>query len=223
MLRRIVRTLKKLPLDFGQYELRYSTKGKLIAYALADSGEGRKALDVGCRDGYWSEQLKKKGYEVVSCDIDPRCPRALVVDANGRLPFPDNEFDLLWCSEVIEHLLDPAFTIQEFKRVLKPEGMLLMTTPNKDFWVFRAVEKLGIETATIQNEDHTYFFTYSDMKDLVGDCEFYGYFPYLLLKFRISAMASLMSPTIVLCHRNDKTTSQSPAPALVGVASETLA
>ena len=204
MLRRIVRTLKKFPLDFGQYELRYSTKGKLIAYSLIDSGLGRKALDVGCRDGYWSEELKRKGYEVVSCDLDPRCPCALVVDANARLPFSDNEFDLLWCSEVIEHLLDPAFTIQEFKRVLKPGGKLVMTTPNQDFWVFRLIQKLGISTAAISNEDHTFFFTYSDMKDLVGECQFYGYFPYMLLKFRISAAAPLMSPTIVLCHTNDK-------------------
>jgi ubiquinone/menaquinone biosynthesis C-methylase UbiE len=127
-----------------------------------------------------------------------------VVDANERLPFCDNEFDLLWCSEVIEHLLDPAFTIQEFKRVLKPGGKLLMTTPNQDFWVFRLIKKLGISTATISNEDHTFFFSYSDMKDLIGDCEFYGYFPYLLLKFRISATAPLMSPTIVLRHINDK-------------------
>jgi SAM-dependent methyltransferase len=205
MLRRIVRTLKKLPLDFGQYELRYSTKGKLIAYSLVDAGRGRKALDVGCRDGYWSEELKRKRYDVVSCDIDPHCPHALVVDANGRLPFSDNEFDLLWCSEVIEHLLDPAFTIQEFKRVLKPGGKLVMTTPNQDFWVFRLIQKLGISTAAISNEDHTFFFTYSDMKDLIGDCQFYGYFPYILLKFRISAAAPLMSPTIVLCHTNDKT------------------
>lgn len=222
MLRRIVRTLKKLPLDFGQYELRYSTKGKLIAYSLVESGGG-KALDVGCRDGYWSQELKKKRYDVVSCDLDPLCPHALVVDANARLPFPDNEFDLLWCSEVIEHLLDPAFTIQEFKRVLKPGGKLVMTTPNQDFWVFRLIQKLGISTAAISNEDHTFFFTFSDMKDLIGDCQFYGYFPYMLLKFRISAAAPLMSPTIVLCHSNDKATSQGPAPALVEAGSETLA
>lgn len=217
MLRRIVRTLKKLPLDFGQYELRYSTKGKLIAYSLADSGRGGKALDVGCRDGYWSEELKRKGYDVVSCDLDPLCPHALVIDANAPLPFPDNEFDLLWCSEVIEHLLDPAFTIQEFKRVLKPGGKLVMTTPNQDFWVFRLIQKLGISTAAISNEDHTFFFTYSDMKNLIGECDFYGYFPYMLLKFRISATAPLMSPTIVLCHINEKARmGELPATAAAG-------
>ena len=60
MLRGIVRALKKLPLDLGQYELRYTTKGKQIAFALVGRGEGKKALDVGCRDGYWAEKLKAR-------------------------------------------------------------------------------------------------------------------------------------------------------------------
>ena len=211
MLRRIVQIVKKLPIDLGQYELRYTTKGKRIAYGLVDNGSQGKALDVGCRDGYWSEELKRKGYEVVSCDIDPHYAGALTVDANQRLPFGDSQFDLIWCSEVIEHLRAPAFTIAEFKRVLRPGGSLVMTTPNQGFWVFQVIEKLGISMARIQNEEHQHFLTYSDMRSLVGDCEFYGYFPYLLLKFRIRRLAPLLSPTIVLLHHNDKPgASQSP-------------
>jgi 2-polyprenyl-3-methyl-5-hydroxy-6-metoxy-1,4-benzoquinol methylase len=204
MLRRIVRTLKKLPLDFGQYELRYTTKGKRIAYELVGAGGGKKALDVGCRDGYWSEKLKEKGYAVVSCDIEPHYAGALRMDANRELPFADNEFDLIWCAEVIEHLLTPPLTIAEFKRVLKPEGIVVMTTPNQGFWIFRLIERLGISMATIENEEHHFFFTYADMRKLLGPCDLYGYFPYLLLKFRVVATAPLLSPTIVLRHRNDK-------------------
>src|ERR1017187_457005 len=118
MLRRIVRVLKKIPFDLGQYELRHRTKGKNIAFDLVGPGEGKKALDVGCREGYWTEKLKRKGYQVVAIDIEPHCAEGLAVDANRALPFAESEFDLVWCSEVIEHLSNPAFTIAEFKRVL---------------------------------------------------------------------------------------------------------
>ena len=126
------------------------------------------------------------------------------MDANETLPLAENEFDLIWCSEVIEHLKNPAFTIAEFKRVLKPGGSLVMTTPNQKFWLFRLIEGLGISMQRLENETHTYFFSYSDIRKLVGDCEFYGYFPYLFLKLRISAAAPLLSPTIVWRHQNDK-------------------
>lgn len=204
MLRRVVRLLKKIPLDFGQYELRYTTKGKKIAFGLVENGEGKKALDVGCRDGHWAEKLKRKGYQVVAIDIEPHYAEGLRVDANITLPFADSEFDLIWCSEVIEHLADPAFTISEFKRVLKPRGALVMTTPNQTFWVFRLIEAVGISMQRLENETHTCFFSYPSVQKLVGDCDFYGYFPYYLVKLRISAAAPLLSPTIVWRHWNDK-------------------
>jgi ubiquinone/menaquinone biosynthesis C-methylase UbiE len=204
MLRRIVRVLKKIPFDLGQYELRHRTKGKKIAFDLVGPGEGKKALDVGCREGYWTEKLKRKGYQVVAIDIEPHYSEGLAVDANQALPFAESEFDLVWCSEVIEHLSNPAFTIAEFKRVLKPGGSLVMTTPNQKFWIFRLVEALGISMQRLENETHTYFFSYSDIQALAGDGDFYGYFPYLLLKMRISAAAPLLSPTIVSRHLNDK-------------------
>ncbi len=204
MLRRLVRTLKKLPFDFGQYELRYTTKGKSIAFGLVGFGYGKKALDVGCRDGYWSEKLKNSGYDVVAIDIEPHYPSALTLDANAVLPFADDEFDLIWCSEVIEHLRNPAFTIGEFKRVLKPGGSLVMTTPNHDLWIFRLIEAIGIPMSQLENETHTCFFTYSDIRNLVGTSDFYGYFPYVLMKFRVARTAPWLSPTIVWRHLNDK-------------------
>ena len=209
MLRELIKVLKKLPVDFGQYELRYTTKGKLIAYGLVAEGSKKKALDVGCRDGYWAEKLKKRGYSVTAFDIDPHYPGALRLDANSPLPFTDDEFDLVWCTEVIEHLRNPAFTVGELKRVLKPEATLILTTPNMSFWVFRAVEAAGASMARLENEEHQYFFSYRDMERMVGRCILYGYFPYLLVKLRISRGASLLSPTIVLRHLNDK---RVPAP-----------
>src|SRR6267143_1760416 len=137
LIRQVVALLKKIPLDFGQYELRHTTKGKLILLGLLDDGGGKKALDLGCREQFWTQKLKAKGYEVVSVDLDPQHPSVLRVDANDPLPFPDEVFDLVWCTEVIEHVVDPAFTLGEINRVLKPGGRLLLSTPNSAFWAFR--------------------------------------------------------------------------------------
>lgn len=204
MLRGIVRVLKKCPFDLGQYELRHTTKGKLIAFGLVEPGMGKRALDVGCRDGYWSEKLKARGYDVVAIDIEPQYLGALALDANADLPFADDEFDLIWCSEVIEHLKNPVFSIGEFKRILKPGGSLVMTTPNHGLWIFRLIEKLGFSMSQLENETHTYFFSYHDICKLIGKGEFYGYFPYWLIKFRIVGAAPRLSPTIIWRHFNDK-------------------
>lgn len=50
---------------------------------------------------------------------------------NDAFPYPDGEFDLVIFAEIIEHLLnDPCKVLREIKRVLKPNGTLILTTPN---------------------------------------------------------------------------------------------
>jgi len=61
------------------------------------------------------------------------------IAANGEfLPFKDNIFDLVTCSEVLEHIAEPKKALKEMYRVLKPGGRLLISTPNRfaaEFWV----------------------------------------------------------------------------------------
>ncbi|MBU0959190.1 MAG: class I SAM-dependent methyltransferase, partial [Nanoarchaeota archaeon] len=94
--------LKKIPIDVGQANMRDTTMGKRIGFESIPFGEGKEALDVGCREGTWSERLKKKGYKVTSIDVEPHYKPAKVVDANKKLPYKKDSFDVIWSSEVIE-------------------------------------------------------------------------------------------------------------------------
>ena len=198
MFRELVALLKKIPVDFGQYEVRHTTKGKLILLGLLEDGRGKKALDLGCREQYWTEKLKARGYEVVSVDLEPQNPSVLRVDANDLLRFADETFDLVWCTEVIEHVVNPAFTLGEINRVLKPGGKLLLSTPNSAFWVFRMFRPFGKGPAEMQNDDHKQFFGYEDLRRLLPNATQYGYFPYLIYKRTLRSGFSLLSPTIVV-------------------------
>ncbi len=52
------------------------------------------------------------------------------VELDGALPFEDTSFELVWASEVIEHVADTARWLSELRRVLVPGGVLLITTPS---------------------------------------------------------------------------------------------
>ncbi len=56
LFRNVVALLKKIPVDFGQYEVRHTTKGKVILLGLLEDGRGKKALDLGCREQYWTQK-----------------------------------------------------------------------------------------------------------------------------------------------------------------------
>ena len=160
----LINLLKKIPLDLGQANLRTTTKGKLIALNLVPNAKPRQtALDVGCREGYQSQWLEKKGNTVTSIDIEKKYEKCIVTDANKPLPFKDASFDLIWCSEVIEHLHQPKQAISEFRRILKPGGKMILTTPNSYFLLVRGLYFLGLTPQKIQNPDHKHFFTYKNI------------------------------------------------------------
>lgn len=195
----LISILKGVPVDFGQANLKHKTKGKKIALELINpNGAGKTALDVGCRDGFFTKILKNKGYKVISIDIEKNYDDCEIVDANDILPYKDNSFDLIWCSEVIEHLINPAKTINEFKRILKSNGVAVITTPNSYFWLFRILKLFSLTPQKIQNSGHLHFFNANDIKKFNPHNNIiYGFFPYFILKFKIKRFINLLSPTFI--------------------------
>lgn len=190
--------IKKSPLDFGQEEIRYHSYGKIIALDLAGPGGGKQALDVGCHDGFWAEKLKRLGWQVSSIDKQTSYPGAIAHDVDLGLPYPEASFDLVWSSEVIAYFTDPAFFASEVRRVLKPGGRYVITTPNNAFWVNGPLKLLGTSLKKLQDQKQKHFFTASEFRALFPEGRLYGFFPYMVVKARISRLIGALSPTLIV-------------------------
>ncbi len=86
-----------------------------------------RLLDVGCGDKPYRE-LFNHVQTYIGIEISPSGASDLVADGLC-LPFRDSAFDTVLCSQVLEHVPEPALLMSEAFRVLKPGGHLLLTTP----------------------------------------------------------------------------------------------
>jgi SAM-dependent methyltransferase len=101
--------------------------------------EGRRVLDVGCAAGVLSELLVERGAEVVGIDLNPRLIELaterlagsatfLVADITQALPFESGTFDVVCASLVLHYVRDWGPPLRELARVLRPNGVLAMST-----------------------------------------------------------------------------------------------
>lgn len=108
--------------------------GLLDRYLPKD--QSLKVLDVGCGTGYNVAELARYGTSQgvdMSAEALEFCRRRgvnnVALHEADELPFPDQEFDLVTAFDVIEHIDDDRAALEEFRRVLKPRGYLLIYTP----------------------------------------------------------------------------------------------
>ena len=104
---------------------------------VASLEPARHALDVGCGDGVVSAVVPAE--QLTLADVSPvalgraraRLPEAEAVELepDEPLPFADGSFDLVVCTEAIEHVHDLQLFLSEVRRVLEPRGRLALTTP----------------------------------------------------------------------------------------------
>jgi SAM-dependent methyltransferase len=96
---------------------------------------GKHVIDLACGDGRTTFLLRKLGAVVSPYDIFPEYSKLDdlpgFADVQQILPIPDKSADIVILQEVIEHLPNQLFTLQEIFRILKPGGELFLTTPSR--------------------------------------------------------------------------------------------
>jgi 2-polyprenyl-3-methyl-5-hydroxy-6-metoxy-1,4-benzoquinol methylase len=126
--------------------------------------DATSVLDVGCGLArnlpIFAEALPAA--RIVGADIAPNAVEAarragfegVLCDAGEQLPFDAGSFDVVTCGEVIEHMIETDGLLDEIHRVLKPDGSLILTTPNLAYVPNRVLLFLGIQPLFTETSLH---------------------------------------------------------------------
>jgi 2-polyprenyl-3-methyl-5-hydroxy-6-metoxy-1,4-benzoquinol methylase len=123
--------------------------------------------------------LIKKNKEVEGIEISKKAVKIgqkkglkiKIADLHQSFPYNKNTFDTITAGEIIEHIYDTDFFLEEIKRVLKPNGFLILSTPNIATFGRRLMLLFGInpliETSLDQASGHIRYFTKKSLEDLL--------------------------------------------------------
>lgn len=152
------------------------------AFLLAEVRPGLRLLDLGCGDGALAAAARAAGADVVGADIaQGALDRAAALDPglelrlappHGPLPLEDGSVDVVWSSEVIEHVADTARWLSEVRRVLAPGGRLLLTTPFHGRLSLAVTALTGPERHFDPQGQHLRFYTRRSLAGLLAEFGF---------------------------------------------------
>lgn len=179
---------EKKALDFDELKLTYENPSSFKRFfyqsrfnevmRALDPRKGEKILDLGCGIGYYTREIIKKGSKVTSVEyseqylkqaknLNKKNNSLFIVASATNLPFKSDSFDKVLFTEVIEHIPEYEKAIKEVRRVLKNEGVAVVTTPfkyspmNIGYYLKRFIRKYGFN-------EHVHEFTRGELEKLLS-------------------------------------------------------
>ena len=147
------------------------------------AAQGKRALELGCADGYISRHLAERGCRVTGIEVDAEaaqraqqwCERVLNHDLNdpGWIQQLEGKFDTIVCGDVLEHLIEPERTLRLLHQLLAPGGRVIICLPNIAHIRVRMMLLRGhfdYEPTGIMDATHLRFYTYDSAREMIGRC-----------------------------------------------------
>ncbi|MFA5060286.1 MAG: methyltransferase domain-containing protein [Candidatus Omnitrophota bacterium] len=112
---------------------------RLILNFLKKQKKSGTLLDIGCATGFLLDEARKDGWDVFGVELSDWAAgyaqnnlslKNITKGTVHEAHYPDNFFDAIILKDVIEHLRDPRATLLEIRRILKPNGVICVNTPN---------------------------------------------------------------------------------------------
>lgn len=124
-----------------RFEHRVRKAQRWIRALLRFAPRGSSLIDIGCSFGYVIEAGKRLGLRSAGLDVSEYAVKTCVergydarVGTLQKMPFDDASFDVCVMKHVIEHTADPASALAEVKRILSPDGLVLIAVPDSSYW-----------------------------------------------------------------------------------------
>ena len=152
------------------------------ALLLAEARPGERVLDLGCGAGRFVAALRDGGADPVGVEIaEAALERARrnapgadlrLLEPDGSLPLEHGSVDLVWCSEVLEHVADTEHLLLEARRVLRRGGRLLITVPFHGRVKAALIGLLRFERHFDPTGQHLRFYTAGSLARTLADAGF---------------------------------------------------
>jgi len=163
----------------GQFDLNYfdSRHSAMLRFIARHRPAPGRLIEIGAGAGFFLKAAERAGWSVAGIEISTegvefattRLGLEIRRESAEALSFPDASFDVVVMFDVIEHLLDLVAALARVKAVLRPGGLLVVTTPN-----LHALSRLalGSEWAVLSPAEHLYNFTEASLGLLLRRAEF---------------------------------------------------
>ncbi|OHB17889.1 MAG: hypothetical protein A2734_00910 [Parcubacteria group bacterium RIFCSPHIGHO2_01_FULL_40_30] len=153
--------------------------------SLLDSQPNQRVLEIGCAAGRLGREFKKLGHYVAGIEISESAAQeakknldeVYIFDIEDNWPaeISREKFDLIVLPEVLEHVFDPVYVLKKSSAILKPDGEIIITTPNFLAWTNRIRFLFGFfkyEKEGMFDFGHIRWFTYPYLKEVLAESGF---------------------------------------------------